>query len=263
MPLQDPDDQAALKAAYEALEESNWLIELASVIGKPIEFVMDHLPERAGEMVEKATTSALRAALKLALSSMREKDERKPASPWWHRMSVAVTGGVGGAFGLPALAVELPLSTTLMLRSIADIARAEGEDLRSVEAGLACIEVFALGGRRASDDAAESGYFAVRAALARSISEAASYVVERGAMEEGAPVLVRLIQSVAQRFAPAVAEKAAAQAAPIFGAVGGASVNLVFISHFQTIARGHFTVRRLQRKYGADRVRAEYDQLRK
>jgi hypothetical protein len=42
---------------------------------------------------------------------------------------VATTGGVGGLFGLPALAIELPISTTIMLRSIADIARSEDEDI--------------------------------------------------------------------------------------------------------------------------------------
>jgi hypothetical protein len=41
----------------------------------------------------------------------------------------------------------------------------------------------------------------------------------------------------------------------------GASVNYVFIEHFQEIARGHFTVRRLERVYGKDVVRAEYDRL--
>jgi hypothetical protein len=33
-----------------------------------------------------------------------------------------------------------------MLRSIADIARSEGEDLSDPEAALSCVEVFALGG---------------------------------------------------------------------------------------------------------------------
>jgi hypothetical protein len=47
----------------------------------------------------------------------------------------------------------------------------------------------------------------------------------------------------------------------VIGAVGGAAVNLAFIEHFQDLARGHFTVRRLERTYGADIVRAEYDRL--
>ena len=39
------------------------------------------------------------------------------------------------------------------------------------------------------------------------------------------------------------------------------AVNYTFIEHFQDIARGHFTVRRLERTYGKDFVRKEYEQL--
>ncbi|MGM9458182.1 EcsC family protein, partial [Lacticaseibacillus rhamnosus] len=86
----------------------------------------------------------------------------------------AVSGALGGAFGLATIAVELPVSTTLMLRSIAEIAREEGEDIETPEGALACIQVFALGGGKlASAEAGatltESGYFAVRAALAKTM----------------------------------------------------------------------------------------------
>lgn len=33
----------------------------------------------------------------------------------------------------------------------------------------------------------------------------------------------------------------------------------MFIDHFQDMSRGHFTVRRLERIYGAQPVRAAYD----
>jgi hypothetical protein len=260
MPFEDPSDQAALDAAYHALEDSDWIIDLANLIGKPIDFVMKKLPSKASEIVENATAAALKGALKLALSTM-DLNDKASASPWWHRTLITLTGGIGGLFGLSALPVELPVSTTIILRSIADIARAEGEDLQNPEASLACIEVFALGGRSKSDDSSESGYFAVRAALGRAVSEAAAFVVERGAIEE-APVLIRLIQKIAQRFAPAVADKLAAQAAPVLGALGGATINYIFLNHFQRVAQGHFTVRRLERKYGEERVREEYERVR-
>ena len=260
MPLDDPIDQAALKDSVESLEESSFLVELTGWAGKPIEYALSKLPQKASDTIESATGKALTAALRLAISSM-DLQHKGRSSPWLHRAAATFTGGVGGMFGLPALAVELPLSTTIMLRSIADTARAEGEDLTDPASRLACIEVFALGGRTPGDDAAESGYFAVRAALAKSVSEAAAYVANKGAIEEGAPVIVRFVAQVARRFAPAVAEKVAAEAAPVIGAVGGAAVNLLFINHFQDVARGHFTVRRLERKYGTDRVRSEYDLL--
>jgi hypothetical protein len=66
---------------------------------------------------------------------------------------------------------------------------------------------------------------------------------------------------LASRFGFVVTEKAAAQAVPIIGAVSGAVINYAFIAHFQGVARGHFTVRRLERVYGKDVVEAEYRRL--
>jgi EcsC protein family len=148
------------------------------------------------------------------------------------------------------------------LRSIAEIARSEGEDLADPETALACIEVFALGGRAGGDDAADSGYFAVRGVLAKSVSEAARFIAERGIVSEGAPLLAAFIAQVASRFGVVVTQKLAAQILPVVGALGGAAVNYAFIDHFQEVARAHFTVRRLERTYGKDVVHIEYERLR-
>ncbi len=116
-------------------------------------------------------------------------------------------------------------------------------------------------GRPTSDDAAESGYFAVRAALARAVSEAAKYVAERAVIGDGGPVIIRLLAQIAARFNTVVGEKIMAQGVPVVGALGGATINVLFIEHFQDMARGHFTVRRLERKYGEDPVRQKYGEI--
>jgi EcsC protein family len=120
---------------------------------------------------------------------------------------------------LAALPVELPVSTVIMLRSIADIARSEGEDLSDPEAALSCVEVFALGGRAGSADASESGYFAVRGMLAKTVTEAARFVAERGVIKEGAPILLKFVTQVAARFGLVVTQKVAAQALPALALV--------------------------------------------
>ena len=162
--------------------------------------------------------------------------------------------------GLP---LELPFSTTVMLRSIADHARAEGEDLAQPEARMNCLMVFALGGPTTGDDAVDVGYFGVRVALARSVAEAAEYVAGRIGAEEvverSTPALIRLVAAITARFGPAVADKVAAQLVPAIGALGGAAINTLFISHFQDMASGHFTVRRLERRFGAEVVRAAWE----
>jgi EcsC protein family len=148
-----------------------------------------------------------------------------------------------------------------MLRSIGDIARAEGEDLRDPETALSCLQVFALGRLKGEADVANSGYFAVRGLLAKSVAEAARFIVDRGVVAEGSPLLVRLIAQIASRFGVVVTQKLAAQAVPVIGALGGAAVNYAFIDHFQEIARAHFTVRRLERRYGKDVLRTAYERL--
>jgi len=74
-------------------------------------------------------------------------------------------------------------------------------------------------------------------------------------------VLVEFVSRLAARFGVSVSEKVAVEAVPILGAVGGATINVLFTDHFQRMARGHFTVRRLERTYGAAVVREAYEAL--
>jgi EcsC protein family len=253
------DDLAALRSAIQALEHPSFVARLGNMIGKPLELIGQALPASAAQIITGATTKGLEVALKVALRTMRGTP--RPGSQLLHKALATASGAAGGAFGLAMLPIEVPVSTIIMLRSIAEIARAEGENLSDPEAALSCVQVFALGGRAGADDGSESGYFAVRGVLAKSVTEAARYVAERGIVEEGAPILVRFITQVAARFGVVVTQKAAAQAMPVIGALGGAAVNYAFIEHFQDVARGHFTVRRLERVYGKGLVQKEYERL--
>jgi hypothetical protein len=253
------EDLKALEAAVQLLETPGLAARLTDMVGKPIELIGKAMPASVSQEITAAALKAIKLALKAALLTMRRKP--KAASKLLHKALATATGAAGGAFGLPALPVELPISTLIMFRSIADIARSEGENLSAPETALSCVEVFALGGRAGSTDPSQSGYFVVRTALAKSVTEAAKYVAERGAIEEGAPALVRFLTQVGARFGLTLGEKVAAQAVPVLGALGGGAVNYVFIEHFQAMAQGHFTVRRLERKYGKSYVRTEYDRL--
>ncbi len=252
-------DEAALADAVVALEGSSFAAQLSNLVGRQIGFAGELIPARVAETANKAATAALRYAMRAAVKGLPTDD--RPASNRIHMAAVAASGAVGGAFGLATLPLELPLSTTLILRAVADIARTQGEVLGEPEALLACVEVFALGSAR---DAAlgESTYFAVRTLLAKSVTEAARHMIGRGIADEAAPVLARLLSQIASRFGMAVTQKVLAQAIPVIGAVTGAAINAAFMNHYQTLARGHFTVRRLERIYGADLVRAAYERLR-
>lgn len=251
-----PEHTEELRQARRLLENPSIAARFSNVLAQPIEKGMVLLPAGARDEIYAISEMSLRAALTVALSTLG--DGSRSSSNLAHKAAAALSGAAGGAFGLPALAAEMPISTAIMLRSIADIARSEGENLGDVETRVACLEVFALGGASRRDDAAEAGYFAVRAALARAVGEAASYVASSGTTRETAPALVRLVGQIAARFSIPVTEKAAAQAVPVVGAAGGAVINVLFIDHFQDVARGHFVVRRLERRYGADAVQTAY-----
>ncbi|WP_339898846.1 EcsC family protein [uncultured Gilvimarinus sp.] len=251
-----PDHLQQLAHAKYLLETPAVAARLSNALGTPIEKAVSMLPKRASDVITSATRKALDAALKAALKGFN--DQRKAPANRLHQLTVAASGGLGGAFGLPALALELPVSTTLMLRSIADIARSEGEQLTEREAQLACLAVFALGGPGESDDGAETGYFGIRAAMAKAMSDALAHVAHHGMAQQGAPAMVRFMAQVAARFSIPVSQKVAAQSVPIIGALGGATVNALFMEHFQKMATGHFTVRRLERLYGAREVQRRY-----
>ena len=265
MTLQAADAQA-LSDAVRALERPGVGARIANLVGSPIERVVGLLPARATSVISAAARKAIHGALNLSLRTLATHDPIARGTPpaasnGWHKVASAASGAVGGAFGLAALAVELPVSTTIMMRSIADVARGEGADLADRQTQLECVMVLALGGNARDDDAAEVGYFAVREAMTRAVSHAATHLGRHGLAKEGAPALIRLITLIAEHYSVNVTEKAAAQLLPLIGAVGGATVNTIFIDHFQAMARGHFAVRRLERKYGQAVVRERYREL--
>jgi hypothetical protein len=239
------EDLATLRRAKEALESPSLTMKLASVVGSPIEKLMARMPNIAQEKVDDATQAALKKCLQLALRTLSKSTVDgvvlPPEKPHnlMHKLAVATTGAAGGAFGLFALPVELPVTTTLMFRSICDIARSEGEDVHLIDTQLQCMMVLGMGGPSSSDDNADIGYFI-----------ATSEIAAKGLSGHGSTALLKFLQTVASRFSVQVSEQVAAKSIPAIGAVLGAMVNTVFIDHFQQMAHGHFTVRRLERQYG-------------
>lgn len=186
--------------------------------------------------LERVAQGALERAFRIAVLGLPDTHEpgRKPArlnSAFAAHAATAASGAAGGAVGLAGAVPDAAFTTLLIMRQVAQIALEHGEDLSGEDARRACLEVFAL---QAGE---EGGYWAARLLF------------------RGEPVAAVLAQA-ARAWGVALSEKLAAQAAPIIGAAGGALVNTAFLAHYRTLARGHFTVRRLERIYGADAVRA-------
>ncbi|RQS74898.1 EcsC family protein [Burkholderia sp. Bp8963] len=261
------DDRDALRRAKQVLESPSLTLKLTSLLGTPIEKMIGRLPDFATGKINDATQLALRKCLGLALRTLgrplaADSDAHDKPSNLLHKLAVATTGAAGGAFGFFALPVELPVTTTLIFRSVCDIARSEGEDLASVDTQLQCLAVLGMGGNPdRKEEEADLGYFVLRGALAQAISKASSDITTKGIAAHGSAAVFRLVQTVASRFSVQVTEQMAAKSIPAIGAVLGATVNTLFIDHFQQMAHGHFTVRRLERKYGTAAVKAAYQAI--
>ena len=268
--LPTSQDWADLQRAVALLESPTLTAKMANLIGSPLEFAVKKLPQSVSRRIHGAVEAALFKSAQAALWSM-DNTPGKAASTRWHKVAAATTGALGGAFGFTALFLELPVSTTIMMRSVADVARSEGFDLSEMGTRHACLEVFALGGNSGQDDASETGYYITRgftAEVMRHLSaELAGAAVGGGGVmigltpKEAGKWLAKIVEKVAARFGVVVTEKFAAQAVPIIGAVAGATLNTMFTDYYQDMARGHFIVRRLERQYGYETVRAAYNQL--
>ncbi|WP_411851307.1 EcsC family protein [Stenotrophomonas sp. LGBM10] len=265
--LPTSQDWADLQRAVALLESPTLTAKMANLIGSPLEFAVKKLPQSVSRRIHGAVEAALFKSAQAALWTM-DNTPGKAASTRWHKLAAATSGAVGGAFGFTTLFIELPVSTTIMMRSVADVARSEGFDLRDMATRHACLEVFALGGNSGKDDASETGYYITRGFTAEVMRHLSAELAGRAV--GGSPVMIgltpkeagkwlaKIVEKVAARFGVVVTEKFAAQAVPIVGAVAGATLNTMFTDYYQDMARGHFIVRRLERTYGYDTVRAAY-----
>ena len=181
-----------------------------------------------------------------------------------------MAGAVGGVFGLPGLAIELPITTGIMLRSIGSVAQELGADLNDTAIRLECLSIFSYGGPAPGDDAMESSFYAARAAMANLIAHAAASVagkapaaIAAGVADGSATALVTLLAQIAAKFEVAVSEKFIAQSLPLIGAVTGASINAAFCGYFNSVAGYLFKIKRLEERYGEAKVRVAYDAERK
>ena len=266
-----PTDVAFLAEAAAYLESPSYLMKLADAIGTPLKKLAKVVvPERVVAIGNKALQGAMRLAAESVVRTASKDDLEQAyrASGWtgfWHRLATTATGGVSGAFGLAGLAVEMPVTTGIMFRSIASIAHDFGEDLDVPEGRLQCIAVLGHAGPGSADDGVDASYLTARVAMATLVRDAAAFMSARGAQDISetlarglAPALVSFVERVAAQFNVVVSQKLMAQSIPVIGIATGATINNVFTGHFNSVARYHFGIRRLERQYGTDAVYAEY-----
>ncbi len=272
-----PMDRAFIAEAVRKLERPGHLVEFLNTIGKPAEAIIKGLPTWASSRIERALERTLLDAVGWAAKTLDgsiHADEKSVSTlssvvvksrGAMHVTAAAILGGVGGAFGIAALPIELPVTTLVILRSIAAIARDFDADLDDPATRLECVSVLSLGGPSLADDAMESAYLTSRLGLALLIRDAGRFIAGKSTLQltealarGAAPEVTRLIGAIAGRFGYLALDLAYAEMVPIAGAVGGAALNGYFANFFNRIAYYHFGLRRLERMYGEETVQRIY-----
>ena len=269
-----PSEVDFIHRAAKYLENPSFMVRIADLVGVPLEGLLDLVPPRTSQ----AVSIALRRGLDLAVLTLPKQSAMRSESfpemqerVWWtgyrHTAATAFTGGTAGMFGTIALCFELPITTCIMLRSMTAIAREYGEDTHAIDVRLECLSLFGIGGPSVHDDRVDASYLGVRAAMNSLVKHAAKYIAHTPAQEVvtsikngTAPALVKLLGKISQQFELRVSEKLMAQAVPLVGAVGGATVNVLFTEHFNAVARYHFGIRHLETRWGKATVGALYQE---
>lgn len=225
-----PEDRERLWVIAELMAKEKGLVlrmsgTIAGLTGKATSL----LPKIITDKIESLSGEAVKWAYDAGISTMDAKSTREP----WNignRLFTTGTGVVSGFVGLLGVVVDIPVTTSVMLRSIAEIARQHGEDISTPEGKLACLEVFAFGGEGKPNETTEASYWATRLSLTSVAIETA-------------------IRQIASRFSIALSQKIMAQGTPILGAVAGGMLNYSFMEFYQTMAQIHFGIREIERNY--------------
>ena len=268
------EDLETIKKCKASMENIGWAIKGVNIVGNSLETGARFIPEKALNVLQKSTEKILLGLLKANLLTISKNKRLKEPSSITYKSIVIGSGTVGGFFGSTTgigtaiFASEMTIATKYILRSIMDIARSQGEEIYSLEGQMQCMEVFALGGKSKDDDGMDTSYYVARAALSSTLKnltsaslQAAIKTAANSSIVFGSNAMNKFITQIAARFSVLISEKFMVQAVPIAGALGGGSVNFIFINHFQKMATSHFTLRMLERKYGEDAVRKAYSKI--
>ncbi|MCV6596226.1 MAG: EcsC family protein [Mangrovicoccus sp.] len=215
-----------------------------NALGGGVEVASNRLGAASKAALETALRGALETAYRAsALSDTGQQGQRRSwrESDGLHRAFATISGAVGGFFGSASSVAELPVTVTAILRSIRSVARDYGYDPDDPEIARECLLVFTAGSPEQSDDGVDTAFLGARLAVSGSSLQA-------------------LIASVSGRLAAMLGQKLGAQAVPVLGALGGATVNYAFMSFYTEMAHVYFGLRRLSEGRDSAQVLQEFRQ---
>ncbi len=225
-----PDAQIVALAARHA-RAGRGAMALLNRLGGKVENQMALLPAGVQWQVLALTQGALEQAYGLAATSGR----LGKIGGGGHMALAGLSGAAGGLGGLPSAVAELPVTITVILRAIQEVARDHGFDPADEAVRRETLRVFAAGSPDEADDGVNTSFIGARLTLT-------------------GPALHKMIATVAPKVAAALGQKLAAQAVPVLGAVAGAGLNLAYVRYYREIAHVRFALLRLAQEHDPERV---------
>lgn len=204
-----------------------------------------------------------------------------------------VSGFFGG--NPPAVIADITSTMFLIFRSMGAIAHEYGYDPTDPATITDMLGIFSMGGAvyidDVSDGSAATNYLELRVTLGKVVKSVATYAAEysvydasvriaeeavkqavntqgrkvaEAALERAirnipaakAPVLVQQVQWIAAKLGAEISDKLAIKIVPVLGAATNGILNHTFMVHFQKRAHGHFRIRTLEERHGAESIRA-------
>lgn len=204
---------------------------LLNRLGGRVEAQLALLPDPVQARVERLTLLALNQAYGVA----RQGGRLGRLGAMRHRLAAGAAGALGGLGGLPTALAELPLTVTLILNTIQEVAVEHGFDPAEEAVRREVLRVFASGTPLAEDDGVNTAFLGARLTLT-------------------GPALQRMIALVVPRIAASLGPKLLAQSVPVLGAMAGAGINLTFATYYRELAHVRFGLLRLAMENDPERV---------
>ncbi|MFB2532976.1 EcsC family protein [Paracoccus sp. p4-l81] len=231
-PITDPTVHATLdRLAHRYVRAGGLGMDILAYVGGSAETLLARLPGPVRDRLDDTVRAALHGALAAAGTVA---PPRGGFADGVNRAVVSAIGAAGGAVGIAGAMAELPVTITVLLRTILGIAAEHGLDPADPATRAEALRVFASAGPMADDDGTDLGLLAARLTVTGHSLQA-------------------LIARIAPRLAAVIGQKLAAQSAPVLGAVAGASINYSFTRYYQQMARVHFGLLRLADETGLPR----------
>ncbi|MBI1218996.1 MAG: staphylolytic protease PREPROENZYME LASA [Rhodobacteraceae bacterium] len=212
------------------------VMSIVNAAGTRIESRLELLPDGVKDRIETVAAKALNRSYRLAGHTVVAGPKLGERG---HLALATLSGALGGFGGFASAVAELPVTVTVIFRSLQRIAAEYGYDPQDEAVRLECLQVFGSGSPLERDDGVNTSFLGARVTIT------------------GA-TLNRVIATVAPRFATVLGEKLAAQAVPLLGSFAGAGINYAFVSYYQEMAHVRFGLKRLADVHGDEAVLAAF-----